>query len=99
MAHLFEHLLGERSLQLHHELQHLVVAAARKQDLPCVQLVQAATNRPHVHGVVIREPQDCREQVVRSQDGTTEGLQQRKQGVIIKWCFKVSTGSFALLLL
>lgn len=49
---LLEHLLGEGPLDVHHELEHLVVGAPREQDLARVQLVDDAAHAPHVHGML-----------------------------------------------
>jgi len=52
LPHLFQHLLGERPLDVHHELQHLVVGVAWEQNLAREQLIQHTTHTPHVHGEV-----------------------------------------------
>ena len=47
-----EHLLWEGSLDVHHQLEHLVVGAARKKDLACEELVDDTAHTPHVHRVI-----------------------------------------------
>ena len=53
-----QHLLGEPALQVHHQLQHVVVAVAWEGDLAGEELVHHAPERPHVHGVTVRQAQD-----------------------------------------
>lgn len=52
-----QHLLGEGALHVHHQLQHLVVAAAWEKDLARVQLVDDAADAPYVHGRVCKSKQ------------------------------------------
>mmetsp|Transcript_14369 Transcript_14369/g.43393 ORF Transcript_14369/g.43393 Transcript_14369/m.43393 type:complete len:302 (+) Transcript_14369:1525-2430(+) len=50
---LAQHLLWKRALDVHHDLQHLVVGAARKEDLAGEKLVQDTSHAPHVHRIVV----------------------------------------------
>ena len=43
---------------LHDILEHLVVVLACEKDLPCIQLIQGATNRPHIDRIVEGDAQD-----------------------------------------
>ena len=54
-----QHLMPEFASTLHDGAQHLVVAAAREQDLARVQLVQRAGDGPHVDGEVVGDAEDC----------------------------------------
>ena len=49
------------ALDVHHQLQHLVVRLARKQDLAGVQLKQRHARRPQVDAVVVPHPDHCTE--------------------------------------
>ena len=48
---LAKHLLREGALVVHHQLEHLVVGAPREQDLAGDELVEDATDAPHVERV------------------------------------------------
>ncbi len=55
---LFEHALACNAVRdfpfdLHHELEHLVVALSGKEDLASVQLIHCTCHRPHVDSVVV----------------------------------------------
>lgn len=52
------YLVGHFALQVHCQLQHVIVGRPRKQDFARVQLVQSAADRPHVNTIVIRLPYD-----------------------------------------
>ena len=47
------HTMGHLSLQLHHQLQHLVVAFSSKKNLSGVQFINGAPQRPHINGCII----------------------------------------------
>ena len=47
------HLVRHLPFQFHHQLQHLVVGLSREQDLSGVELIDGATDRPHVQPIVI----------------------------------------------
>jgi hypothetical protein len=46
------------ALEFHHMEQHLIVGAAGKEDLARIQLVECATDRPHVERTVIGQAKD-----------------------------------------
>ena len=56
---LFDHPVIEFTLEIHVKMEHLIVGAPWKEDFASVQLVERASNRPHVDGFVIPEPEDC----------------------------------------
>jgi len=47
----------EAALALHHQTKHLPIRPARKEDSPRVQLVQRATNAPHINSHIVRKSQ------------------------------------------
>lgn len=47
------HLVRHLPLQLHHQLQHLIIGLPRKQNLARVKLVDCAPHRPHVNSRII----------------------------------------------
>ena len=47
------HAMRHLPLELHHQLEHLVVGLPGKEDLPRVQLKHSAGHRPHVQGIVV----------------------------------------------
>lgn len=48
------YLVGHLALEVHRQLEHVIVGRSRKQDFAGVQLVQSAADRPHVDAVVVR---------------------------------------------
>ena len=67
---LLQHLLGERPLHIHDELQHLIVGLAREQNLACEQLIHHTPHAPNVQGVVCKKQSD-----LHTQGSTTKGTQ------------------------
>ena len=60
---IFEHSLACHSVwhfpfQFHHELQHLVVGLASKEDLSAVEFEEGAAHCPHVNGIVVLATHD-----------------------------------------
>ena len=51
---LTKHLLGEGALDVHYQLEHLVVGLAVEEDLASEELIDDAANAPDVHGVVCK---------------------------------------------
>ena len=49
---LFQFFLGECSLDLHHQLQRLIVRLAWKKYLTCKNLEDHTTHSPQVHGII-----------------------------------------------
>ena len=48
------YLVGHLPLEVHCQLDHVIVGRSGKQDFAGVKLVQSAADRPHVNAVVIR---------------------------------------------
>jgi len=48
------YLVGHLALEVHCQLDHVIVGGSRKQDFAGVQLVQSAANGPHVDAIIIR---------------------------------------------
>lgn len=55
------YLVGHLALEVHGELNHVVVGFPWEKDLARVQLIQSAANGPHVDPIVVRLPDDCKE--------------------------------------
>lgn len=53
-----DHFVREFALQVHEELEHLVVGLAREEDAARVELVDGAGGAPHVNGIVVGHTQD-----------------------------------------
>jgi hypothetical protein len=47
-THLPEHLLGECPVEVHHQVEHLIVGAPGEQDFSGDELVEDAAEAPHV---------------------------------------------------
>lgn len=48
------HLVGHLALEVHSQLEHVIVGRSGKQDFACVKLVQSAADGPHVDAIVVR---------------------------------------------
>ena len=55
--------VGEFPLEIHHELEHLVVGLAGKQDLPCVELEDRSSHGPQVYPMVITHTNNCESKI------------------------------------
>lgn len=56
--------IGELSLQVHHELEHLIVRLPREQDLARVQFEDGCSHGPQVHIMVIAHSNYCKAQKI-----------------------------------
>ena len=50
---LLDHLVGHLALQVHHQLQHVIVGLAGEEDLAGVELVDGAGRAPEIDGIVV----------------------------------------------
>lgn len=48
------HLVGHLALEVHSQLEHVIVGRSGKQDFARVKLVQSAADGPHVDAIVVR---------------------------------------------
>lgn len=69
-----DHSMIELALEVHHEMQHLVVGSTGEENLAGVELVERAADGPHVDGVIVGETEDCR-------GGTLAGFANKRAGV------------------
>ena len=72
---------AQLAADLHHVLQHLVVVLPGEEDLARVQLVERASDRPHVDRIVERDTQDDLGRAVKSTHEVRHGLRRGRGGI------------------
>jgi hypothetical protein len=59
-----DHSVVEFALEIHHQVEHVVVGLSWEKDLPSVELVQRAADRPHVKRIIIGQAKNLRDRLV-----------------------------------